>query len=171
MAKFSDLAVEHYCPQHKRMVTVAQHTEENKNRRLNGNDYQTTECYYIGSCGCRTVDQFIHCGNTTKETPVTKVFDTNTVTNTALNNVVGKVHKLELALFARAEALAKVDAEHTKQITEASLALDRVLIEAWQSGVNMEEYDNFLPDYADKLQPRLEEVVGIMSLANAEFPV
>lgn len=109
--------------------------------------------------------------NRTKETPVAKQFDTTEVKNTTLNTIVSKIKKLELALFDKAQAVAAAEAEHNKRIADASIALDRVLMEALQNDVDVEDYDNFLPEFADNLQDRVASLVELVELANVEASV
>ena len=96
-----------------------------------------------------------------------KKFDTTEIKSTALNTIVSRAEALERALFNRAEARAKLDAEHTKLITDASIALDRAQMEALQSGVDAEDYERFLPEYEEDLSERLEELIQLTQLAKA----
>jgi hypothetical protein len=105
-----------------------------------------------------------------KETPV-KQFDTTEVKNTALNTIVSKVETLERALFDKAEAIRKVEALHTQKIADASIALDRVLMEALQSGLDLDDYDLYIPEHADALQPRVAQLIELTALANVEASV
>lgn len=107
----------------------------------------------------------------TKDTKVAKQFDTTEIKNTALNTIVSKVETLERALFDKGEAIRKVEALHTQKIAEASIALDRVLMEALQNGLDVEDYDNFLPEYSDDLQARVANLIELTQLANVEASV
>jgi hypothetical protein len=172
MAKYGQTGHCTKCGLPARVSTVV--VEGETHQTYNGTYQSPSTAWVTVECMCKAQGFSTTSTSTNpkpKETPVTKTFDTTTEKSMALSNTMNRVRKLETALFNRAEALAKVDAEHNKHITEASVALDRVLIEAWQSGVNMEEFDRLLPEYADKLKTRLEEVVAIISLANAELPV
>jgi len=105
---------------------------------------------------------------TAKETKVAKSFDTSETKNTALNAIQSSIDKLERALFDRAVALGRVEAEHRKIITDTSLSFDRVLMEAIQSGLTAEDLDKHLPNYAENLSLRMEELRDLVALANAE---
>lgn len=121
------------------------------------------------SCYCHegiSNGAFVNTTNA-KETKLAKQFDTTEVKNTALNTIQSKVDTLERALFDRAEALAKVEAAQNKVIADASLALDRVLMEAFQSGITEDDFDLHLPDYKDNLSVRLQELRGLVHLDTA----
>lgn len=106
-----------------------------------------------------------------KDTKVAKQFDTTEIKNTALNTIVSKVETLERALFDKGEAIRKAEAAHSKVIAEASIALDRVLMEALQNGLDVEDYDNFLPEYSEDLQARVANLIELTQLANVEASV
>lgn len=115
----------------------------------------------------------IHTENSlpAKDNKVTQEFDTTPAKNTALTTVKQRVEEVERALFNKAQAIRKVEAEHTKIIDEASIALDRVLMEALQNGVDLEEYDVYLPEYADDLGKRVAGLLELTQLANVEASV
>ena len=97
-----------------------------------------------------------------------KQFDTTEVKNTALNTIQSHIEKLERALFDRAAALGKVEAEYRKVITDTSLAFDRVLMEALQNGIDGDDVEKHLPAYAENLRERMAELRDLVKLANAE---
>jgi len=99
-----------------------------------------------------------------KETKVAKHFDTTEIKNTALNTIQSKVDTVERALFDRAAARAKVDAEYGKAIADASLALDRALMEAIQNGLETEDISTHLPQYEDNLTTRMQELHELVQL-------
>lgn len=116
-------------------------------------------------CGCDAPRYF---NGTTdykaKETTVTQQYDTTTEKSVALSNIKNRVTKLEGALYNRVEALTKTQNEHSKLISEASNALDRVLAEASQVGIDHDTLKLHLPEYADELGTRLSIVYGLMDL-------
>ena len=95
-----------------------------------------------------------------------KQFDTSETKNLALNSIVSKVETLERTLFNRQEARDKIEALHTQHITDASIALDRVIAEAAQAGIEEEDFERHLPEYENELSERLTNVLNVMSLAN-----
>jgi hypothetical protein len=103
-----------------------------------------------------------------KETKLAKQFDTTEVKNNALNTIQSSIDKLERALFDRAVALGKVEAEHKKLITDTSLAFDRVLMEAIQTGIDGDDVEKHLPNYAENLRERMAELIELVQLANVE---
>lgn len=131
--------------------------------------YMTLEC----QCGPQPFYGSIDYNPTNikaKETPV-KQFDTTEVKNTALNTIVSKVETLERALFEKAQTIRAAEAAHGKIIADASLALDRVLMEALQSGLDLDDYDLYIPEHADALQPRVAQLIELTALANVEASV
>lgn len=152
---------------------AAEATIETIERELSYSDYGTsyappTQIVTV-QCGCT------YRGNPAapfnpkaKETPVTQKFDTTPEKNTALTAIEKSVRKLEVALYNRTEALAKTQIEHSKHITEASNALDRVLAESLQVGIDSDDYDLYLNDYTEELSERLSGILEIMSLANVK---
>lgn len=118
------------------------------------------------SCGCwesSINDQWLK--PKTKETSVTKQFDTGESKNTALNTIVSKVEAVERALFNAADARAKLDLENHAKVIKASMELDCVLMEALQSGVGTGDYEAHLPEYADNLSLRAAELIEMTQLA------
>lgn len=106
-----------------------------------------------------------------RESTLTKHFDTTEIKNTALNSIVSKVEAVERALFDKAQAIAKAEADHNKHIADASLALDRVLMEGMQNGLDSDDYDNYLPEYSDDLHERASDLIELIQLANVKASV
>lgn len=103
----------------------------------------------------------------TKDSNTVKQFDTTEAKNTALNTIVKASQTVERAQFNRIEAVAKVEALHAQHIADAGIALDRVLMEALQNGVDMDDLDLYLPEYAGNLEQRVKGLIEMTSLANA----
>jgi hypothetical protein len=105
---------------------------------------------------------------TEKETKVAKQFDTTEVKNTALNTIQSSIDKLERALFDKAHAIREVEIEHNKRVANASIALDRVLMEALQNDVDANDYSIHLPEYEDALTERVAALIELTQLVNTE---
>lgn len=133
-----------------------------------GNSYTPPTTQFIKSCACDTANTDNHYKPSTnaKETKVAKQFDTTEAKNIALNTIVSKVEAVERALYNRAHTLAKAETEHNMLVAVASNSLNNVLAEAYQSGIEEEDLENFLPDHAEELSERLNDVANVMSLAN-----
>lgn len=132
-----------------------------------GNSYSPPTTQFDKSCACDNANTYnYYKPANAKETKVAKQFDTTETKNIALNTIQSKVEQLERALYNKVHAVAKVEAEHTKIITDASNALNNVLAEAYQSGIEEEDFEFHLPDHLDELTERLIKVINDMSLAN-----
>lgn len=170
MAKYGNVGFCTKCGHPARMTIETQEGDPHQTYRGSwlepSQQYMTLEC----QCGPQPFYGSIDYTNTTiktkETTKVAKQFDTTEVKNTALNTIVSKVEALQRALFDKAEAIRKVEATHSQKIADASIALDRVLAEAYQSGITEDDFDLYLTDHTAELSERLNEARNLMSLAN-----
>ena len=166
MAKYGNHVICTNCGQRARLTLEAQ--EGDTHQTYNGPWAAPSLQYVTLECQCNrqpfhgSIDFLSYTAK--DNTTVTKQFDTTEVKNTALNTIVSKIQAVERAQFDRIEAVAKVETLHAQKIADSAIALDRVLMEALQNGLDMDDLDLYLPEYSTVLERRVNDLTERTSL-------
>lgn len=102
---------------------------------------------------------------------VTKQYDVDSSKNIALAAIKHGIDKLELALFTRNRRIEEVKREQNAEVAKASINLDSLIAQALQVDVIADDLILHFPEQEGHLLQRLDEVVELVGLDNADVLV